>query len=127
MTDYLLDRWPHNNWVSTAASSAGRRWMWMDLNGTVVADTLPEQPVIASWVWGWSPGEWFRLRLDGSTVLGARLREAGPDGVPEGATAVTAQPIILPRRGRNPGDVIDGQVRVIEIDEPAIAFLQVLE
>lgn len=49
------------------------QWFWCDLDGAQVDKPLPADAPIATHLWGWAPGEWIRIRLDGDQVSGCRL------------------------------------------------------
>lgn len=125
----LLAPWPHSDWNSTVAASEGWTWMWMDLNGTTTAKVLPDQPILTSWLWGWRPSAWARLRIDGTNVIGSSLRattESDVGNLP--GVLVEVASITIPRIAALTSDERQNgstpMITLREVSLPTLTFLE---
>lgn len=80
MSHYLLESLERMPWADAAVILPRMSWMWADLGGWQLAESLPVIPPIATHVWGFSSNAWVRLRLDGLDVIGAQLTLHDGDG-----------------------------------------------
>jgi hypothetical protein len=125
---YHLAPWPHQDWAGTTATATGWNWLWMDLTGTTTATALPERPVLTSWLWGWRPAQWVRLRLDGGLVVGAVLTRTDPQTTGS-AAGIEVQVVshVVPRLAPTAaaGDVRPPTIALHEVLVPAVTFLDI--
>jgi hypothetical protein len=69
-------------WTELAALLADWHAAWADLDGMHVQQPMPSTLPVTSHLWAWTPGTWFRARVDGDawwgSVLSTRAWGPGP-------------------------------------------------
>ncbi|PZS33525.1 MAG: hypothetical protein DLM58_07495 [Pseudonocardiales bacterium] len=126
---YWLTAVAAGQWQAARELGAGYTWFWCDLTGQHLHMELPDQPPIATHLWGWRSDGWMRWRLDGAEVIGAALHTNRPSGA-----AVEVRPRLIRGRSWQPGDGramitadIVGAVQIREVFVPvSLSFAQIV-
>lgn len=103
MSSYSLTPIRRAAWLHVRSSlPAQHTWFWCDLDvdGAHVVAAPPEDPPLATHLWGWAQDSWVRLRIDEGEAFGARLARGS---LAIGARAVP-EPTVLSARGWHPDD-----------------------
>lgn len=100
------------------------QWIWCGQDGVVRCPPaeLPHQAPIATHCWGWGDGEWYRVRIDGEHVVGARLATHDGDAEVAGSAVQVRQVQTRGRSVRESSMLDDGDAAQSLRGQPMTAY-----